>query len=305
MSTAASLRMAGIRVGDGEVAALLAGESLPLSDAGQIRGYAGAIEQGLPSTGLLSPLDLRRIHHVLMGRGATGSGESPWRTAALHREEFDEDGRATGRVFPTLPPRLIAEKTEQLSTWLEYELRTAEQHPVLVVAAFVLGLLSISPFDIGNGRLGRLSAGLLLDRAGYEFLPYSSLETGIEQRRQSYYNAIDGSQTRLWTGEADLSPWIEFFVDALSVQREALERRLDVELTAGELPPLQQAILDAAREHGTVDAGLLLAATGANRNTLKDNLRRMVERGVLRKTGTRRGTRYMLAGGEPLRSGSG
>ena len=49
------------------------------------------------------------------------------------------------------------------------------------------------------------------------------------------------------------------------------------------------------REHGSVDAALLLKATGANRNTLKDNLRRMVQKGLLDKTGQRRGTRYQLA----------
>ena len=48
-------------------------------------------------------------------------------------------------------------------------------------------------------------------------------------------------------------------------------------------------------EHGVVDAGLLIQATGANRNTLKDNLRRLVERGLLEKSGQRRGTRYRLA----------
>ena len=54
-----------------------------------------------------------------------------------------------------------------------------------------------------------------------------------------------------------------------------------------------------------MDAGLLIQATGANRNTLKDNLRRLVERGVLEKTGQRRGTRYRLATPDRARSASG
>jgi hypothetical protein len=38
-----------------------------------------------------------------------------------------------------------------------------------------------------------------------------------------------------------------------------------------------------------------MSCTGANRNTLKDNLRRLVERGMLERMGSRRGTRYRLA----------
>ena len=66
-----------------------------------------------------------------------------------------------------------------------------------------------------------------------------------------------------------------------------------------ELSPLQRAILDAVREHGTVAASLLMVATGANRNTLKDNLRRLVDRGLIERLGERRGSIYRLASGEP------
>ena len=74
-----------------------------------------------------------------------------------------------------------------------------------------------------------------------------------------------------------------------------LLQKIELERDVLDYPPLQQAILSTVREHGSVDAGLLLRATGANRNTLKDNLRRLVDRGALEKTGQRRGTRYRLA----------
>ena len=69
-------------------------------------------------------------------------------------------------------------------------------------------------------------------------------------------------------------------------------------LRALDFSPLQRKIVETVREHGTVGAGLLIEATGANRNTLKDNLRRMVDRGVLERFGERRGARYKLATGE-------
>ena len=70
--------------------------------------------------------------------------------------------------------------------------------------------------------------------------------------------------------------------------------KLDIEVRSRELPPLQRAILATIREHGSGAASLLIASTGANRNTLKDNLRRLVERGLLERIGTKRGTFYRL-----------
>ena len=78
-----------------------------------------------------------------------------------------------------------------------------------------------------------------------------------------------------------------------------LQAKIDLESRARELPPLQRAILDTIRENGTGAASLLMAKTGANRNTLKDNLRRLVDRGLLERSGSKRGTIYRLSMGYP------
>jgi Fic family protein len=134
-------------------------------------------------------------------------------------------------------------------------------------------------------------------RAGYEHVPFASLEGEFERDRASYLNALFHARTGVWSGTADLGPWLEFFVTVLDRHRDRAEARLAMERDALEFPPLQREILDAVQEHGTVNAALLLRATGANRNTLKDNLRRLVDRGVLERTGQKRGTRYRLAAG--------
>jgi Fic family protein len=202
-------------------------------------------------------------------------------------------------VFSTAPPRLVDEQTEELLTWLEFELRAGERHPALVVGGFVLGLLAVSPFQRANGRVARVLSSRLLERAGYGFLPLASLEAHIEELRESYYEAYDRSTAGIWSGEADLRPWIRFFLEVLGRVRERVEAKIELERAASDYSPLQRAIIDAVRDHGNVDAGLLIQATGANRNTLKDNLRRLVQLGVLEKSGERRGTRYRLASASP------
>ena len=63
-------------------------------------------------------------------------------------------------------------------------------HPLLAIGVFVVVLLAIHPFQDGNGRLSRVLTTLLLLRAGYAFVPYSSLESVIEQSKEGYYLAL-------------------------------------------------------------------------------------------------------------------
>jgi len=293
-SVAASCRLTGIHVTDHDVAGLLRDSSMALPDSEAVLGYAAAMELPLPVSGtLLNSDDLRRINALILGKD--GEAEPHWRVEQLHREAFDSDGKVLGWVFPTLPPHLIEEKIEDLLTWLEFELLQGDQHPALVIAAFTLAFLAISPFERGNGRTARLLIGHLLQRVGYSHIPYASLESRIENGRQAYLESLMQARARLWSGEADLEPWLLFFLEMLDSHRERLETKLALERQAHSFPPLQREILETVREHGSVDAALLLEATGANRNTLKDNLRRLVRRGVLEKSGQRRGTRYQLA----------
>jgi len=296
-SVAASCRLSGVRMSDNEVAGLLADRSIRVRDAAVVLGYARAVDHPLPSQQtLLSTDDLRRLHAVLTTEQdpALPTTLSDWRTTPHQREAFDGDGHATGRVFGALPPHMIVDKLEGLVTWLEFELRARKRHPVLVVGAFAHGLLLVSPFAEANARLSRLMIVKLLERAGYDHMPFASVESVIEDERESYHEAFDRSQAHFWRGEADLEPWLTFFLGALTEHQRRVEAKLDLERGALDFPPLQQAILQTVREHGSVDAGLLLRATGANRNTLKDNLRRLVDRGALERTGERRGTRYRL-----------
>ncbi len=299
-SVSASCRMSGIRVSDAEVAAVLRGETSPVREGVDILGYAEALARPFPAEGpIVSTEEIRRLHAVMLGAPGNPPVLSSWRDEPLHLEAFDADGKAVGRIFQTLPPRMIAGKTEDLATWLELELRSRDHHPLLVIASFVLAFLAASPFERGNARLGRLLAVHLLRRAGYTHLSYASFERVMEEMRDQYHDALDAAETRLWTGEADISPWLAFFLQALRRQTERVQAKVGLERQVLELSALQRTIVDTVREHGAVGAALLLAATGANRNTLKDNLRRLVQNGVLVRSGKLRGSLYRLATGEP------
>ncbi len=300
-STAAACRLSGLRISDNEAAGILAGDGLRAGDDVLVRGYAAALGSTfVPPARPLQPEDFALLHAQAVN-DPHAAAPTPWRSAPLIREAFDASGRATGRVFSTLSPRQIHPQMQALTGWLDRELQRPSRHPIPAIATFALGMLAASPFETGNGRATFLAMGHLMRRAGYLHLPYASLEVHIEDLRDEFQQSFDVAQTRFWSGEATVEPWIEFFVKVLDRHRERVELKIALEQRTHAFPPLQQAILEAVREHGTVGAGLLLQATGANRNTLKDNLRKLVDHGVLQKHGERRGTLYRLAPPDPAR----
>jgi len=53
-------------------------------------------------------------------------------------------------------------------------------------------------------------------------------------------------------------------------------------------------MVEFAREHGRITIGEAMKLTGASRNTLKQHLRNLVERGHLQQQGSGRGVWYQL-----------
>jgi Fic family protein len=296
-SVTSSCRIAGVRATEAQVAAILNGGIDETVEHDELSGYAAAIDRAFPQLGPIVTIDeIALLNAVLLGKPGNPPPPSALRETPLHQEVFDADGRALGRVLQTLPPRLVRDKLENVVSWLELELRSGEQHPVLVIGAFFVYVIAISPFERGNGRTARVTAPHLLRRHGYGFVDYASVEQLFDEMRFEYYDAIDHAETKIWTDDADLAPWLAFFVASLDTLSARLQTKLDLEARARELPPLQRAIIETIREHGTGAASLLIASTGANRNTLKDNLRRLVDRGLLERIGTKRGTFYRLPG---------
>ena len=77
-------------------------------------------------------------------------------------------------------------------------------HPLLILAIFIAVFRAIHPFQDGNGRLSRILTTLLLLQAGYAYVPYSSLESVIENSKEDYYLALRQTQT---TMKGDAPNW--------------------------------------------------------------------------------------------------
>jgi predicted HTH transcriptional regulator len=127
-------------------------------------------------------------------------------------------------------------------------------------------------------------------------VPYSSLESVIEQSKDAYYLGLRQTQGTLSTEAPDWQPWLTFFLRALQQQKTRLEKKMERErLILGDLPELSVQILELCREHGRVTVAEAAKVTGANRNTIKDHLKALTKAGHIERHGAGRGSWYGLA----------
>ena len=182
-----------------------------------------------------------------------------------------------------------------LVVWVSQERETARLHPLLIIAWCIVVFLEVHPFQDGNGRLSRVLTTLLLLQSGYACVPYSSLESVIEQSKDAYDVALRQTQGTIRTETPDWQPWLVFFLRTLAEQVRRLEKTIERErIVLAAMPELQLAIVEFAREHGRVTIGEAIKLTGASRNTLKQHFRALVERGTLDQHGSGRGVWYGL-----------
>jgi Fic family protein len=159
----------------------------------------------------------------------------------------------------------------------------------------VVVLLEIHPFQDGNGRLSRVLTTLLLLQAGYLYVPYSSLESVIEQSKEAYYLALRQTQGSIRTDAPNWQSWLIFFLRSLAEQVRRLDKKVEREkMVLAAMPALQLQIVEIAREHGRTTIGDAIRLTGVSRNTLKQHFRLLVEQGTLAQHGRGRGVWYNL-----------
>ncbi|MFA7504203.1 MAG: Fic family protein [Burkholderiaceae bacterium] len=300
-SIGSSTRIEGSKLSDREVERLLANlqiKSFESRDEQEVAGYAEVMELVFSSWQDISLTEnhIRQLHRDLLSYSEKDAWHrGNYKTSPNSVAAFDETGKELGVVFETAKPfdtpRLMAE----LLAWFNEERATGRLHPLLLVGIWIVVFLEIHPFQDGNGRLSRIITTLLLLQAGYAHVPYSSLESVIEQNKEAYYLALRQTQGTIRSDAPDWQPWTAFFLRALDQQVRRLERKIEREkLVLAALPELSLRIVEFAREHGRITMAEAIRLTGGNRNTLKQHFRTLVERNQLVRHGGGRGTWYEL-----------
>jgi Fic family protein len=301
-SIGSSTRIEGSKLSDRDVEKLLANleiKSFATRDEQEVAGYAEAMDLIFRAWDEVAITEnhIKQLHRDLL----VYSEKDAWhrgnyKTSSNSVAAFDEDGKQIGIVFETATPFDTPRLMGELVGWLNAAREEKRLHPLITIGVFTVVFLEIHPFQDGNGRLSRILTTLLLLQANYAYVPYSSLESVIEQSKESYYLALRQTQGSIRSDAPNWQPWLTFFLRALQQQMKRLAKKIEREkLVLSSLPELSLRILDHAREHGRVSVGDIIKLTGASRNTLKVQFKQLVEKGHLTKQGGGRTTWYILA----------
>jgi Fic family protein len=300
-SIGSSTRIEGSKLTDREVEHLLARleiKSFASRDEQEVAGYAEAMETifyawpDIPIT----ENHLRQLHRdLLLHSEKDERHRGEYKTLSNHVGAFDETGKMIGIVFETASSFETPKRMAELIGWLNDARELKRLHPLLIVGIFTIVFLEIHPFQDGNGRLSRILTTLLLLQARYAYVPYSSLESIIEQSKEGYYLALRQTQGTIRSDTPDWQPWLSFFLRALQQQVRHLGSKVEREEAArAALPDLAIRMMDYARDHGRVTMSNMVLTTGASRNTLKEHFRNLVRRKLLVQQGGGRSTWYTL-----------
>jgi Fic family protein len=300
-SVGSSTRIEGAALSDRDVEQLLSNldvQRFASRDEQEVAGYAAVMETIFEHAEAIDLTEhhIRQLHRdLLQFADKDARHRGAYKTLPDHVEAFGPDGERLGTVFATATPFDTPRLMSELVGWARTELATRPLHPLLVIGIFIVVFLEIHPFQDGNGRLSRILTTLLLLRAGYGYVPYSSLESVIEANKDAYYRALRRTQRTIRSEQPDWTPWLLFFLEALQRQKVHLERRLEQErLLLGRLPELSVQLLELCRERGRINVADAVSLTGTSRNTIKDHLSRLTKAGHLVRHGAGRGTWYAL-----------
>ncbi len=161
------------------------------------------------------PLTAERLfgwHAALFPTGYSGRVRitvAAWRTDASGPMEVVSGAVGREKVHFTAPPAAtLPTQTEAFLQWFE----AAPVGDALIKAGLAhLWLVTLHPFDDGNGRISRAVGDMALARAEGTQQRFYSFSAQIQRERKDYYDQLEASQK----GPLDVTPWLRWFLGCL------------------------------------------------------------------------------------------
>ena len=185
-------------------------------DEGEVRGYYVGLNQVAAWVNEAQDITeprLKRLHALVMAEGRQTNKRTPYRAVQ------NVIRNAGSGEITYLPPEAqdVPVLMTELVAWLNDE--DTQTLPGPVVAGLLhYQYVTIHPYLDGNGRTARLLTSWQMHRSGYDLGGIYSLEEHYAKNLAAYYASLAlGPSHNYYFGrhEADLTPWLEYFVDGV------------------------------------------------------------------------------------------
>mgnify|MGYP000070301722 CR=1 FL=1 len=198
-------------------------------------------------------------------------------------------------IFNTTEVHLVENEMENIIDWTNKMIENEEIHPLITIATFIYEILSIHPYQDGNGRLSRLLTTLLLLRSQYDFVQYASIEYEIEKQKKDYYRALmDGQKNRNKKSE-NIKEWVLFFLSTLQLTIQKLEDNyLAIKDKRSYLNNRQQDVLNFIDTNEPVKISDVINNLEVHSSyIIKKDVRYLVDEGLIKMIGKGKATIYI------------
>lgn len=266
------------------------------------RNVMTLLEELSVKRGGYDPDMLKDIHKTTVDRIVMPEKIGVFRTSEV---VIKEEG--TGKViFQPPPAHEVPYLIEDFFAWLNDE-EAGNLHPILRAGISHYILVAIHPFVEGNGRTVRAFCSLILMREGYNIKKFFSLEEHFDEDPAAYYEAISNVDRQSPNiGSRDLTPWLEYFTGVVAIELEKVKdkvRKLSVDsrlkVKFGEqvsLTERQMRLIEYISDQGAGGMGELKKVLPmVSEDTILRELRDLLEKGILKKTGSTKASKYVVA----------
>ncbi len=245
---------------------------------------------------------LKEIHKLTVEKIVASEKVGVFRTSQVVIKD-----EVTGEVVFSPPPFVeVPYLLDDFFAWLN-STEALEVHPILKAGITHYILVAIHPFVEGNGRVSRAFTTLILIRDGYDIKKFFSIEEHFDNDPASYYQAfsqVDKQSSNI--GARDLTAWLEYFTQAVAselskikekVKKLSIDTRLKVKM--GEqvsLSERQVRLFEYVSDQGS--AGMLdlkKVLPMVSDDTILRDVRDLLEKGIIKKTGSTKASRYVIA----------
>ena len=297
-STGASTRIEGARLTDEDVENLMQGIAIQKfadRDKQEVQGYYELLQTIFDTWKYIrfGENTIKHLHQELLKYvDKDQHHRGKYKTADNKVEMVDSQGRRIGVIFDTTPAYLTPKQMQELVEWTKRGLENKKSHPLIIVGNFLVEFLNIHPFKDGNGRLSRILTNLLLLQAGYLYMPYVSHEKLIEDQKPQYYLALRKSQKTAKLGSADLTPWLEFFLNIILTQSKEAVNLMSGEHIEDILSNKQIAVWQHLQNVDEASPQRIAKSTNIAYATVRQTLSKLLNLKKIERIGLGRSTRY-------------
>lgn len=228
----------------------------------------------------------------------------PEETSGIYRKtQVVIKSSQTGDVVFRPPLAVVVQR--HITDLLDFinSLESHDMHPVLKSGIVHYEFVRIHPFIDGNGRVARALATLILFMDGYDIRKFFSLEEYFDSDAGRYYESLQSVERH----EGDLTTWLEYFTEGLSVELHKIKERVEhvsadtnIKEKLGGKPILltdrQMKIVEYIRKAGYLQNQAFKSLFPMiSEDAILLDIKALVAAGLIKKTGVTKGAKYVMA----------